>query len=146
MTGGLTPSKSFVGTNCAPSSRRPIGTTMPSRWPWMPWLPACLPRPHVSLRQSQRSNVHERSPCGLALPFRARWSYQAIVITQNVSSGCGWETLQTFRFQSDARDSLRIFQFEFGETLDSYHRFNNESNMKKRVTDADLTRGVANGT
>ena len=32
-TGGLTPSKSFVGTSCAPSSRRPIGTTMPSRWP-----------------------------------------------------------------------------------------------------------------
>ena len=46
-TGGLTPSKSFVGTSCAPSSRRPIGTTMPSRWPWMPWLPACLPRPRV---------------------------------------------------------------------------------------------------
>ena len=45
--GGLAPCKSFVATSYASSSRRPIGTTMPSRWPWMPWLPACLPRPRV---------------------------------------------------------------------------------------------------
>ena len=42
--GGLAPCKSFVATSYASSSRRPIGTTMPSRWPWMLWLTACLPR------------------------------------------------------------------------------------------------------
>ena len=46
--GGLAPCKSFVATSYASSSsRRPIGTTMPSRWPRMPWLPACLPRPRL---------------------------------------------------------------------------------------------------
>ena len=52
--GGLAPCKSFVATSYASSSRRPIGTTMPSRWPWMPWLPACLPRPR--LLQPRRDN------------------------------------------------------------------------------------------
>ena len=63
-TGGLAPCKSFVVASCAPSSRRPIGTTMPSRWPWMPWLPACLPRPRVydlnHNRSTQRLETTQR--------------------------------------------------------------------------------------
>ena len=44
-------------------------------------------------------------------------------------SGCGWEALQTFRFQSDARDSLRTFRFQCGGALVSYQRLQNESKM-----------------
>ena len=62
--GGLAPCKSFVATSYASSSRRPIGTTMPSRWPWMPWLPACLPRPRVydlnHNRSTQRLETTQR--------------------------------------------------------------------------------------
>ena len=52
--GGSAPCKSFVATSYASSSRRPIGTTMPSRWPWMLWLTACLPR--LRLLQPRRDS------------------------------------------------------------------------------------------
>ena len=32
-----------------------------------------------------------------------------------ISSGCGWEGLQTFQFQTDARHSLQTFRFQSKE-------------------------------
>ena len=53
-TGGSAPCKSFVATSYASSSRRPIGTTMPSRRHSMLWLTACLPR--LRLLQPRRDS------------------------------------------------------------------------------------------
>ena len=50
-----------------------------------------------------------------------------------VRSGCGWDTLENFRFQSGARNSLRTFRFQCSGALESYHRLQNDSKEQERA-------------